>query len=174
MMRRGVKNSTWMRWRIDAFQICKIIRTEDDCQNHHDCQISYIRMYVKVFKNCKDMEDHSIHLTWHCMHDHSMHLLNQVNWYVKCEMCYTDMLNVKCMGFNSITFRRQRRSTRGLSRMQKLWPARRNCWTSRILITSNFAVEINMLQDHFILGCVIHSPWKLMARFIAILLAEWP
>jgi len=33
----------------------------------------------KVFKNCKDMEDHSIHLTWHCMHDHSMHLLNQTS-----------------------------------------------------------------------------------------------
>jgi len=31
----------------------------------------------KVFKQCKDMEDHSIHLTWHCMHDHSMHLINQ-------------------------------------------------------------------------------------------------
>merc|ERR1712037_1055982 len=33
----------------------------------------------QVFKNCKDMEDHSIHLTWHCMHDHSMHLLNQTS-----------------------------------------------------------------------------------------------
>jgi len=33
----------------------------------------------QVFKNCKDMEDHSIHLTWHCMHDHSMHLINQTS-----------------------------------------------------------------------------------------------
>jgi len=33
----------------------------------------------KVFKDCKEMEDHSTHLTWHCMHDHSMHLINQTS-----------------------------------------------------------------------------------------------
>ena len=25
------------------------------------------------------MEDHSVHLTYHCMWDHSMHLINQVH-----------------------------------------------------------------------------------------------
>lgn len=31
----------------------------------------------KVFKRCREMEDHSVHLTYHCMWDHTMHLINQ-------------------------------------------------------------------------------------------------
>jgi len=31
----------------------------------------------RVFKHCREMEDHSVHLTYHCMWDHSMHLINQ-------------------------------------------------------------------------------------------------
>jgi len=31
----------------------------------------------KVFKHCREMEDHSVHLTYHCMWDHTMHLINQ-------------------------------------------------------------------------------------------------
>lgn len=31
----------------------------------------------KVFASCKKMEDQSVHLIYHCLHDHSMDLLNQ-------------------------------------------------------------------------------------------------
>ena len=33
---------------------------------------------MKVFKRCREMEDHSVHLTYHCMWDHTMHLINLV------------------------------------------------------------------------------------------------
>ena len=49
---------------------------------------------IKVFKQCKDMEDHSIHLTWHCMHDHSMHLINQVGEF---------LIIIQCNDFNYLT-----------------------------------------------------------------------
>ena len=39
---------------------------------------SSMKYSVKVFKRCREMEDHSVHLTYHCMWDHSMHLINQV------------------------------------------------------------------------------------------------
>ena len=37
------------------------------------------RCFSQVFKHCREMEDHSVHLTYHCMWDHSMHLINQVH-----------------------------------------------------------------------------------------------
>ena len=48
------------------------------CVGSHHLKKMLRQLSNKVFKRCREMEDHSVHLTYHCMWDHTMQLINQV------------------------------------------------------------------------------------------------
>lgn len=64
-------------WAVAAADMKKM--KDDNCETKGKQQAvtKQKRICQTVFRNCKQMEDASNHLVHMCMHDHSMHLINQ-------------------------------------------------------------------------------------------------